>query len=347
MIRTRHILLLVFVGTIAFPLAPLFATDFSSLNFIVRDPVTNAGAGFGTSSSFQLFGSFGQTAIGKSSTSSFSVQSGFLYFPAPAPPPPPPPSPSPTPSSGGGGGGGPAIPYAPTQVTISGRAYPKSSITVTIDSKIIGTLQADGTAFFSGTFDTSPGFHGFGVYATDSKGRRSLTYTFSLVVPAQGISTISGVYIAPTIEVEKSEVRRGDIVNIFGQTIPSSTVSLFINSEEEITETLTTGNDGVYLLPFDSGRLAYGEHTVKSQAENDNIMSAASQLVSFRVGTKNILRQLPGDLNLNGQVNIVDFSVLLFWWNNSSAKALNATDVNKDGRVGLADLSILLYYWTG
>ncbi len=338
--RIKHILFLVFLCAVAFPLVPLFATDFSSSNFIVRDPVTSEGASFGTSSSFQLFGSFGQNAIGRSSTSSFSLQGGFLFFPAPVPPSPPP-SPSAALSRGGGG-----IPTR-TQVVLRGKAYPKSSVTVSIDGEIRGTLLADSATSFGGTFNIDPGFHGFGVYSTDSKGRRSLTYTFSLVVPAQVVSTISGIYIAPTIAVEKSEVRRGDTINIFGQTIPSGTVSLFINSEEEIEETIRAGSDGTYFLPFDSGRLAYGDHTVRGQTETDNIVSAGSQLVSFKVGTKNISRQLSGDMNLNGRVNVVDFSILLYWWNNTSSKALDSADTNKDGRVDLKDLSIMLYYWTG
>jgi hypothetical protein len=50
-----------------------------------------------------------------------------------------------------------------------------------------------------------------------------------------------------------------------------------------------------------------------------------------------------GDLNCDGFVNLVDFSILLFNWNTASTVA----DINKDGTVSLPDFSIMLFYWTG
>lgn len=84
------------------------ATDFSSSNFIVRDPVLSGGGGFATSSSFQLWSAFSQPAIGTSTATNFELQGGFFYFSSTtaastAPPPPPPPPPDP-------GGGGPISP---------------------------------------------------------------------------------------------------------------------------------------------------------------------------------------------------------------------------------------------
>jgi hypothetical protein len=49
------------------------------------------------------------------------------------------------------------------------------------------------------------------------------------------------------------------------------------------------------------------------------------------------------DLNKDGKVNLVDFSIMLTAWNSANANA----DINEDGRVGLADFSILLFNWTG
>ena len=81
------------------------ATDFTSSNFKVIDPVISLGGGRETSSSFQLERSVGQPAIGISNATNFLVKGGFLYFPAPvaAPPPAPPPTPAPPPPPGGGG----------------------------------------------------------------------------------------------------------------------------------------------------------------------------------------------------------------------------------------------------
>jgi hypothetical protein len=75
----------------------VFATDFTSSNFIIRDPITGgSGGGYATSSNFQLWSSFAQTGIGLSTSSGAfaELRAGFLYFfeeDAGAPPPPPPP----------------------------------------------------------------------------------------------------------------------------------------------------------------------------------------------------------------------------------------------------------------
>ena len=58
-----------------------FATDFSSANFTVKDPVVVPGAGFSTSTSFRLWSSIGQESIGIATTTSFIIKAGFLYFP--------------------------------------------------------------------------------------------------------------------------------------------------------------------------------------------------------------------------------------------------------------------------
>jgi len=85
----------------------LKATDFTSTNFIVKDPVIEPGAGFSTSTNFRLWSSIGQDAIGLSATTSFGLRGGFLYFPAVAAPPPSPPPPPPT------GGAGFVLPLPP------------------------------------------------------------------------------------------------------------------------------------------------------------------------------------------------------------------------------------------
>jgi len=75
----------------------VFATDFSSSNFIIKDPVITPGGGDGTSTSFGLRASVSQIAIGISSSTTFGLRAGFLFFPAPT---------ATTSSPGGGSSGG-------------------------------------------------------------------------------------------------------------------------------------------------------------------------------------------------------------------------------------------------
>mgnify|MGYP001591403141 CR=1 FL=1 len=98
-----------------------WATDFSSTNFTVRDPVNSGGGGYSSSNNFQLWSSISQPAIGKSTSDSKELRSGFLYFSAATPTPTPTATPTPTsdpgggniPPPSGGAGGPPAIGLPP------------------------------------------------------------------------------------------------------------------------------------------------------------------------------------------------------------------------------------------
>jgi hypothetical protein len=57
-----------------------------------------------------------------------------------------------------------------------------------------------------------------------------------------------------------------------------------------------------------------------------------------------------GDINKDGSINIVDCSILMYYWNQTECSITNnychCADLNKDGKVDLQDFSIMLYYWT-
>lgn len=87
-----------------FTTANLQATDFTSTSFIIRDPAITDGGSFGTSTSFDYLGSFGQWS-GEGTSTNFTAQSGFIYTLLGEESSSSPPSPPLSPPSGGGGGG--------------------------------------------------------------------------------------------------------------------------------------------------------------------------------------------------------------------------------------------------
>ena len=87
------------------------ATEYSSTNFKVIDPVISVGGGRSTSNTYQAEQSFGQPAAGISSSASFELKGGFLYFPAPSVSAPAPAA-TPTPTPSVVGTGGPLFPSA-------------------------------------------------------------------------------------------------------------------------------------------------------------------------------------------------------------------------------------------
>ena len=57
------------------------ASDLTSTNFIVRDPLVGTGGSFGTSSGFKAYGSGDMTMIGSGTSASFEGRYGFLWYP--------------------------------------------------------------------------------------------------------------------------------------------------------------------------------------------------------------------------------------------------------------------------
>jgi len=51
------------------------------------------------------------------------------------------------------------------------------------------------------------------------------------------------------------------------------------------------------------------------------------------------------DLNFDGKINLIDFSILLYFWGQSSPSN-RCVDINFDGIVDLVDFSIMMYWWT-
>ncbi|MFA4871624.1 MAG: hypothetical protein WC610_00985 [Patescibacteria group bacterium] len=258
------------------------------------------------------------------------------------------------PGGGGGGGGGSAV---ETRVNVSGRAYPKSSVTLLKDAQVAATTIAGADANFQiSVSNLTGGNYIFAVYGEDSKGLRSSLLTFPVSVTAGATTNVSGIFIAPTIAVDKSEVKRGDNIAIFGQSAPQADIVVSVNSEEEFFGKTISDKNGVYLYNFDSGLVALGTYYAKSKASIGNIaVSGFSGMIGFKVGTKNVAaapvtKYLKGDLNNDQRVNLIDFSIAAYWYKrplSATFKPIEIERLNGDGKVDLVDFSIMAFYWTG
>ncbi|MDP2864477.1 MAG: hypothetical protein Q8N73_02385 [bacterium] len=264
----------------------------------------------------------------------------------------------PSPPGGGGGGGGGAPPSVETKVIFSGRAYPKSAVTLLKDAQIAATTIAGSDANFQITISgLTGGNYIFSLYSEDNKGIRSSLLTFPVSVTSGATTKVSGIFISPSIAVDKSEVKRGDNIVIFGQSAPQADIIISINSDEEFFGKIISGRDGVYLYNFDTSVLAFETHYTKSKAAIGNLeISGWSTVVGFLVGTKNVFAGLPtkcpakADLNGDCRVNLVDFSIAAYWYKRPLSAAFKGTEkekLNGDGKIDLIDFSIMAYYWTG
>jgi hypothetical protein len=251
-------------------------------------------------------------------------------------PPPPPPPPS----------GGVYVPPE-TKVILKGRAYPKALLTILKNEVVAATFFAQPSGLFERELSgLAGGTYTFGIFAEDTEKRKSVTLSFTVSILEGMTTTISGIFISPTIELLPTQVEKGDKVNIFGQVFPESKVNIFVSSKEIVKETLADekGNWGYKL---DTGPVEEGEHEARAKAlYGDGEQSPFSQTLSFLVLKKGALICKGADLNFDGKVNIIDFSILLYFW--GQTKPGNpCADINFDGIVNITDFSIMMYWWAG
>jgi hypothetical protein len=256
---------------------------------------------------------------------------------------------------GGGGGGGPVVSVGGT-VNLSGRAYPLSTVTILRDGQIAVTTIAGPDASFSTSLTgLSTGTYSIVVYGSDSAHNRSNPFTFSVFVTEGTVTNINGIFLAPTISVDKNQVKKGDTVIIFGESAANATVSITVNSANEFFAQAKSDAHGAYLYNFDSSVLEFGSHSTKSKSILGTEISPYSAAAAFTVGDKTVLTpaaKCPGRGDVNGdcKVNLADFSIAAFWYKRTLSAAFSAIEKSKlsgDNKVDLKDFSILAYYWTG
>ncbi|HKN69066.1 MAG TPA: dockerin type I repeat-containing protein, partial [Gemmatimonadaceae bacterium] len=150
--------------------------------------------------------------------------------------------------------------------------------------------------------------------------------------------------IAPTIAVDRDSIAQGEPVTIFGQTAPGSDVSITVHSAQQLDYSTKADGAGIYSYTFLTGLLEQGKHQAQARSLIAGAASGVSSAAYFRIGAA---EDIPGsgDLNGDGRVNIVDFSIAAFWFKKPSPPT--NVDLNGDGRVDIVDFSVLAYNWTG
>jgi hypothetical protein len=211
---------------------------------------------------------------------------------------------------------------------------------------VAATFFADDLGTFRREVTGIPGGnHNFGFWAQDSEGRKSVTLSFAVSILPDATTTISGIFISPTIDINPVQVEKGKSVDIAGQAFPDSQLKIFVASQEFIKDT-TVSKQGKWGYKLDTAALDEGEHHAKAKALfGEGEQSSFSSSLSFLVLRKGAMICKGADLNFDNKINIVDFSILLYFWNQKSPSNACA-DINFDGIVNIVDFSIMMYWWT-
>jgi hypothetical protein len=126
-------------------------------------------------------------------------------------------------------------------------------------------------------------------------------------------------------------------------------VEVHIDNSATILNT-TSGANGAWSIPYNTTGLSAAAHTARARfilgSGTLNTESSFSSTIQLAVGVNgNVVT--PSDLNRDGNINLTDFSILIFWWQTSGGNSDPKADINGNGNVGLEDFSILLFNWTG
>ncbi len=257
-------------------------------------------------------------------------------------------------------GGGSAI--RPSAVVFSGFAYPGASLVFLKDNSVIGTDVANTEGLFKKNIVINSGLTTLSLYARDWQGLVSPTVNISIYIPPSAQVDITSIMLGPTITAPAS-VALGSIVTITGSGLPESTIRLF-NLEGTSAGPATTVVDasGRWKIAFQTKGLSVGEYGFKANAQAtaaQGSLTAFSSALRFRLlgqeQIKDLEDELPAqcigsDFNADGAINIVDFSIMLFYWNSPLPESITTNkcvDLVPDGVVNLRDFSVLMHDWTG
>jgi len=254
-------------------------------------------------------------------------------------------------SSGGGsrGSGGSDEELGDTVISIRGQGYPGRTINFLLDTASVGTVRADNDGSFRFSVNADPGTATLGIWSTDRSGVRSITLNNTFDVTQGAITNLTGIVVPPTISVPNQNVDPGAVVTVSGQASANATVELHIDASSRV-ERVTANSAGDWSYSLNTATLSVSEHTLRARSIVGSppltTQSGFSTSLQLFVGVDGRTTQ-PSDLNRDGFVNLIDFSILIFWWQTNGGDSNPPADINQNGNVGLEDFSILLFNWTG
>ncbi len=261
-------------------------------------------------------------------------------------------------SSGGDDGGGglegseKVYQSGDGRVIVNGYAFPRSTVYVLVDGQIAEQDTAGTTGEFSVLIDLiARGVYTFGVYAVDKNGTRSSTFSTTFTVSGARGSTLSNINVMPSIKVTPNPVDPNSIVQISGFAIPDATITIENQNDKSSaslkTLTATSDANGAWSIDLSTSGFQTGTYKVRAKARQDGGVSTNfSDFTYYGVGAQAQVPQT-SDLNRDGKVNLIDFSILLYWWNSNGGASNPPADINRDGKVSLTDFSIMIFNWTG
>ena len=244
-------------------------------------------------------------------------------------------------------------------VTFMGLAAPNSRMYVLADGKPATNVSTKADGNFQATISgLERGTYTFQIYVIDPDGRTSSSFGSTMTLGSGTNNALSNIIVPPTIELAKTSVEAGEAIAVLGKSTPGGTVELTAQKQSgsvaladtHVYTTTAAKNvpevpEGSWQILIPGGELSQGTYIIRARTVLSELSkSERSKVIYLGIGEEpspNLF--LRADLNKDDKINLVDFSILLSFWNTDNGDA----DINLDGIVNLADVSIMLFNWTG
>lgn len=242
-----------------------------------------------------------------------------------------------------------ADPPPPTETTLhfGGYAFPNAEISFTLNGTTTLTLTADSSGYFEGTYDQlTTGSHVFTFEARDYQGNRSPLTSYFYTVDTLAPVYIPSILLSPLLYIEPQTST--EILG--GVAIPGSSLQVYgVDTEDQslhIIDTFIVEEQGQFSFDFDlSGPMPYDQYYVACSFEGLNCgYSAVIEVQTVDTSTTQLAPSFVADFTADIEVNYVDFSFMRYAFLNNKTHPLY--DLNRDGRISLIDFSLLNYQWT-
>lgn len=253
-------------------------------------------------------------------------------------------------SGPGGGGGGGTPSGTPADIIFGGFSSPDSTVTFLRNGTVVGTTITSSAGTFLKSVSVKNGLVTLGIRSKDRRGLTTATSEITInLLPGNKVG-IANIFLSPTITADRFKIQKGRTLRIFGSTFPESLIRLFNNFSpggDPIAE-IRASSDGTWEYFFPGEDLGEGTVSLKvnSQIKNPFLVSPFSSDLEFTIVE---IKCSGADFNFDTHVNIIDFSILIFYWQKdpSIGDITNiCTDLNTDKIVDIFDFSILMHQWT-
>lgn len=250
------------------------------------------------------------------------------------------------------GGGTNVNPVA--TVVLSGNSFPSAKLTLLKDGIVFTSLIANPDGTFQITINNlNFGNYQFSLYAEDPSGQVSSSYVVNVPAFSAQPYTYSGIILPPTATASALLIQTGKSFNVFGYSASNSTVEIQTTTGQ-ILATGTADANGFYRVDI-TANLAPGLYTIRARAFLNGSISLPSKPIQVLFYRGDLPPgQIPPppiqyancvDYNKDHRVNLIDFSILLFWFGKNPPPP--SIDCNGDHVIDIKDFSILMYFWTG